>query len=120
MDLSQLAMEFIPLPVLLFVFGASYVAKRWLTNTTGKIAGEEGELPRWFLAIPFTLGILAGSMYYLSENMKDIIMQPVISTVLKCLWTGAGFAGASVLLWEGTKTIKEVFTLRKGSSNGPQ
>jgi hypothetical protein len=63
------------------------------------------ESPRWFILIPFALGLTAGVPDYLLKHLEDVLTQPIWITVLETAQVGFFYGAGAVALWEVRKKI---------------
>lgn len=110
MDLQEIV-KILPLFIVAAVFGVTYV---FYTVTTHQ--GKDNA-PDWLIVVPFAVGFLLGTPWYLLAKLPEVIAQALWVTVLWCVLYSFAYSGASVALWELQKGIRAMLASKAPADN---
>jgi hypothetical protein len=99
MDFVGELLKLLPITISIGVLMLTIVAYRWLVDPVTK------KVPRWFLVIPFALGLGSGIPDYLMKHLGEVLTQPVWVTLVASAQTGFFYGAGAVGIWEVRKKL---------------
>jgi hypothetical protein len=99
LDILGSVLKMVPLTISIGVLMLSIMIYRLTFDKVTK------ESPRWFILVPFALGLSAGVADSLLKHLEDVLTQPWWISMLETAQVGFFYGAGAIALWEMRKKI---------------